>query len=225
MSSQRDPPEPPAGTNTTLSLSAPVAPTSPSHPSSSIPTPPFRPIFFTLLVACPLLAALPPRKVDLYTFMLGAAWVVSAEELTIGSASGQYMRQQRQRISEAQAFETRKPQEADKQSIPLAATSDLAREIRNSKDAPQDLKSTIVARQREEGGVTGLARRLWYGSETSDWKEKRIREEKEALEEGRGYGGLIGDAVREVFGGSVEREDVEAYQKEREKARKMKEEG
>ena len=63
--------------------------------------------------------------------------------------------------------------------------------------------------------MAGLARRLWFGSEKEDWKEKRIREEKEALEEGRGYGGLIGDAVREAFGGSVEREDVERFNAER----------
>ncbi len=62
-----------------------------------------------------------------------------------------------------------------------------------------------------------MARRLWYGSETEDWKEKRIRGEKEALEDGRGYGGLIADAVREVFGGSVEREDVERFNAERER--------
>ncbi|KAL8803371.1 MAG: hypothetical protein Q9223_005992 [Gallowayella weberi] len=158
--------------------------------------------------------------------MLGATWIISAEELTFGGASGQYMREQRQQISEVQAFEGRKIQEADKQSIPLAATSDLAREIRESKDAPQDLKNTLKAREGEEMGVAGMARRLWYGSETGNWKEKRMREEREALEEGRGYGGLIGDAVREVFGGSVAREDVEAYQKEREKkAKRAKEEG
>ncbi|KAI4254976.1 MAG: hypothetical protein L6R42_006973 [Xanthoria sp. 1 TBL-2021] len=210
MSSQRFPPEPPPGANTTLPPSSPIAPTSPSHPSSTIPTPPFRPIFLTLLVACPLLAVLPPRKLDLYTFMLGAAWVVSAEELTLGSS-----RLQSQQQLHSPFTSTSKPQDADQQSIPLAAQSQIANEIRNSASAPEDLKHRLQERERQETGVAGLARRLWYGSEREDWKEKRIREEKEALEEGRGYGGLIGDAVREAFGGSVEREDVERFNAER----------
>ncbi|KAL8899168.1 MAG: hypothetical protein Q9192_001706 [Flavoplaca navasiana] len=213
MSSQRSPPEPPPGTNTTLPPSTPIAPTSPSHPSSNIPTPPFRPIFLTLLVACPILAVLPPRKLDLYTFMLGAAWVVSAEELTLGSSRLQ-TQSQIQRLTQTQQSFSNNPQDADKHALPLAAQSQLSQEIRNSTSAPEDLKQRLREREREETGVAGLAKRLWYGSEREDWKEKRIKEEKEALEEGRGYGGLIGDAVREVFGGSVEREDVERFNAE-----------
>ncbi|KAI4112083.1 MAG: hypothetical protein LQ339_000090 [Xanthoria mediterranea] len=215
MSSQRSPPEPAPGANTTLPPSAPIAPTSPSHPSSTIPTPPFRPIFLTLLIACPLLAVLPPRKLDLYTFMLGAAWVISAEELTLGSSRFQSLSPQQQQLLHASSTSSSKPQDADQHSIPLAAQSQIANEIRNSASAPEDLKQRIQERQRKETGVAGLARRLWFGSEKEDWKEKRIREEKEALEEGRGYGGLIGDAVREAFGGSVEREDVERFNAER----------
>lgn len=138
--------------------------------------------------------------------MLGAAWVVSAEELTLGSS-----RLQSQQQLHLPFTSTSKPQDVDQHSIPLAAQSQIANEIRNSASAPEDLKHRLRERERQETGVAGLARRLWYGSEREDWKEKRIREEKEALEEGRGYGGLIGDAVREAFGGSVEREDVERF--------------
>ncbi|KAL8859936.1 MAG: hypothetical protein Q9178_003484 [Gyalolechia marmorata] len=212
MSTQGAYPEPPPGTNKTLPPSTPIAPTSPSHPSSTISTPPFRPIFLTLLVACPILAVLPPRKLDLYTFMLGAAWVFSAEELTLGSSRFQ----QQQRQHHLRPFASM-PQEADQQSIPLAANSALGQEIQNSASAPENMKRRLREQGKEQTGVTGLARRLWYGSETEDWKEKRIRQEKEALEDGRGYGGLIADAVREVFGGSVEREDVERFNAEREK--------
>lgn len=34
------------------------------------------------LVACPVIAALPPRKLDLYTFALGGVWMVSANHVT-----------------------------------------------------------------------------------------------------------------------------------------------
>lgn len=147
--------------------------------------------------------------------MLGAAWVISAEELTLGSSRFQSLSPQQQQLLHASSTSSSKPQDADQHSIPLAAQSQIANEIRNSASAPEDLKQRIQERQRKETGVAGLARRLWFGSEKEDWKEKRIREEKEALEEGRGYGGLIGDAVREAFGGSVEREDVERFNAER----------
>lgn len=71
--------------------------------------------------------------------------------------------------------------------------------------------------------MAGLARKLWYGGEREGWKERRIREEREALEEGRGYGELIADAVREAFGGTVERGDVERFNEERRREREEKE--
>lgn len=49
------------------------------------PTPtPLRPLFYTLLIACPLLIILPPRKLDLYTFTLTGAWVFSFNGLAFG---------------------------------------------------------------------------------------------------------------------------------------------
>ncbi|KAL9584483.1 MAG: hypothetical protein Q9212_002095 [Teloschistes hypoglaucus] len=189
---------PPTGTTTTLSPSAPIAPTSPSHPFNPTPVPPFRPIFIGLLVACPLLAALPPRKLDMYTFLLGSVWVVSAEELTIGRGSAQWQNRPSVAIS-TEANTGGRGMGADAKAISLQ--SQVQRQKRE---------------EREEGaGVMGMARRLWYGREGPGWKERRMKEEREALEEGRGYGDLIGDAVREVFGGKVGREDVERFNEER----------
>ncbi|KAI4251126.1 MAG: hypothetical protein LQ352_005044 [Teloschistes flavicans] len=193
---------PPSGTSTTFSPSAPIAPTSPSHPSHPTPVPPFRPIFIGLLVACPLLAALPPRKLDMYSFLLASAWVVSAEELAIGRGSARWQDQSRKSA----------PTEADHGGRSMGA------------DAKAITLQTQVQRQQqielEDGaGVMGLVKRLWYGREGPGWKERRMKEEREALEEGRGYGGLIGDAVREVFGGSVGREDVERFNEERKRWR------
>ncbi|KAI4137756.1 MAG: hypothetical protein L6R39_007116, partial [Caloplaca ligustica] len=169
--------------------------------------------------ATPILAALPPRKLDVYTFLLGATFVVSAEELTYGTASRRFYPPRPQ--PQAQTF-TSNPQDANDK-LPLAAQSDAARQYIASDAAPNDAKEKLLKRQREERGVAGLARKLWYGSEGEGWKERRIREEREALEEGRGYGGLIGDAIRDVVGGSVEREDVERFQEERKREREGKE--
>ena len=45
----------------------------------------------------------------------------------------------------------------------------------------------------------GLVEKVWMGGEGDDWKEKRDQREKEAFEEGRGYGGLIMDQIWEVW--------------------------
>ena len=52
--------------------------------------------------------------------------------------------------------------------------------------------------EEQEGGVVALTKKLWMGNETEGWKERRLREEREALEEGRGYAGLIWDQIWEV---------------------------
>ena len=51
------------------------------------------------------------------------------------------------------------------------------------------------SRQKEKG----LLEKVWMGGEGDDWKAKRDQREKEALEEGRGYGGLIMDQIWEVW--------------------------
>ena len=45
----------------------------------------------------------------------------------------------------------------------------------------------------------GLLEKVWMGGESEDWKAKRDQKEKEALEEGKGYGGLIMDQIWEVW--------------------------
>jgi len=54
---------------------------------------------------------------------------------------------------------------------------------------------------KEEGGVKGLARRLWMGDEGPGWQKRRLEREREELEGGKGYGDIIMDQVREVFPG------------------------
>ncbi|KAL9599005.1 MAG: hypothetical protein Q9219_004119 [cf. Caloplaca sp. 3 TL-2023] len=207
--------DPPPGTERTLPPSAPIAPTSPSAKYS----PPLRPLFLSLLVATPILAALPPRKLDLYTFMLGCTFIVSAEELAYGSASRRFS--QPSQVTRPFAAS---PQDA-RDSIPIAAQSEAAQRFMTSEKAPGDARAELLRRESEEAGVKGLARKLWFGSETEGWKERRIREEKEALEEGRGYGGLIGDAMRDAFGGAVEKEDVDKFNEQRRREQEKQEKG
>ncbi|MCJ1482447.1 hypothetical protein MMC06_002612 [Schaereria dolodes] len=73
--------------------------------------------------------------------------------------------------------------------------------------------------QSAEGrGIVGMAKKAWLGGEGEDWKEKRLREEKEALETGKGYSGLIIDQIWDVWnGGKVDNERNEGNEETRPK--------
>ncbi|KAH6636843.1 hypothetical protein F5144DRAFT_628835 [Chaetomium tenue] len=47
----------------------------------------------------------------------------------------------------------------------------------------------------------GLVERFWMGGEKEGWQEKRLEEERKAIESGKGYGELIAEQVREVWKG------------------------
>lgn len=68
-------------------------------------------------------------------------------------------------------------------------------------------KGEELSRREEERRERGLLEKVWMGDEGEDWKEKRDRREKEALEGGRGYWDLITEQVWEVWNG--ERRKVE----------------
>lgn len=60
-------------------------------------------------------------------------------------------------------------------------------------------KEGVIEELERERENRGLVKRIWYGGEGEDWKEKRDQREKEALENGDGYGGLIMGQIKEVF--------------------------
>lgn len=63
--------------------------------------------------------------------------------------------------------------------------------------------------------------KIWMGGEDEDWKRKRDEKEKEALEDGRGYGGLIMDQIWEVWNwGKKEAEELKEKDEEVVKAKK-----
>ncbi|KAH6626093.1 hypothetical protein B0J18DRAFT_476734 [Chaetomium sp. MPI-SDFR-AT-0129] len=47
----------------------------------------------------------------------------------------------------------------------------------------------------------GWWQRVWMGGEKDGWQEKRLEEERQALESGKGYGDLIVEQVKEVWNG------------------------
>jgi hypothetical protein len=50
-----------------------------------------------------------------------------------------------------------------------------------------------------QGGEKSILGRLWMGDEKEGWKERRLEEEKKALEEGKSYTDMIFEQIWEVW--------------------------
>ncbi|KAI9869848.1 MAG: hypothetical protein M1830_005029 [Pleopsidium flavum] len=142
------------------------------------------------LVIAPILIALPPRKLDFYTFGLSTFWLLSLNHIT-AERSGR---------SILQHINTRKPSSLLVQDLPSDKARDLQERLKRER--------LLRAQPSGQGGESrGLVDKLWMGQEQEGWRERRIKEEQEALEEGRGYGGLIMDQIWEVWNWGKRKED------------------
>lgn len=121
---------------------------------------------------------LPPRKLDLYTFSLAGAWVVSTEELSFGSARRRQQQQQRGGVLEGDVVSER----------------GVAGRDERIGDGDEEAEG-----EGEGEGVKGLAKKLWMGDERPGWQRRRLEREREELDSGKGYGDIIMEQVREVF--------------------------
>ncbi|KAI9037858.1 uncharacterized protein KD926_011561 [Aspergillus affinis] len=151
----------------------------------------------TFLVASPVLIALPPRKLDHLTVLLTSAFCVSANHLT----------RERTGRSIVERIESRISSTSKAMPIPADLPSERAREIQAQLRAARDAQikegglvgeelERLKARQRQEKGVL---EQVWMGGEETGWKERRLREEQQALEEGKGYGDLIKEHIWDVW--------------------------
>lgn len=130
------------------------------------------------VILCPVIALLPPRKLDLYTFSLGIGFYLSADHLvTLRTGRGLV------------------------QNIPFVRAVDLptdrARETQKiMREEREKSRKMLERKEEQEKGILG---KLWMGDEEEGWKEKRLGEERKALEEGRGYGDLILEQIWDVW--------------------------
>jgi hypothetical protein len=128
------------------------------------------------VVACPLIMLLPPRKLDLYTFTLGVGFYLSADHLfTVNTGRGL-----------VQQFAPPKVMD-----LPTERAKEMQRIIREERE-----KGRQGLQGQEEKGILG---KLWMGDEKEGWKERRLEEEKKALEEGKGYTDMIFEQIWEVW--------------------------
>jgi hypothetical protein len=156
----------------------------------------------TFLVASPVLIALPPRKFDHLTVLLASAFAVSANHITRERTGRSIVERIEARISRPPSIMRELPSErAEEIQARLRAARDAQireaeAESKAKASSVSDELERLKARQMQEKGI---AQRVWMGGEEEGWMEKRLRKEKEALEEGKGYGDLIYEHVWEVW--------------------------
>lgn len=141
-------------------------------------------------VACPLLALLPPRKLDVFTLTLGGTTVFSVNYLTRESTGRSIL----QHLSGSR---------------PPVLTSPYAKP-----DEPQMRVSETVRLETQEAlrasrERTGFNGQTDTGKQAKDWKHERDQEVVDAIEEGKGFGDMIMDQVYEVWNWGKKRDEEE----------------
>lgn len=131
------------------------------------------------VVICPIIMLMPPRKLDLYTFSLGLGFYLSADHL----CESYYGRGLVTQLS------------------PFRAATDLpterAREVQAKiREAREEERRKLGKGEEEEEGVL---KKIWMGGESEGWKERRLEEEKRAMEEGKSFSDMIFEQIWDVW--------------------------
>lgn len=132
------------------------------------------------VVLCPIIMLMPPRKLDLYTFSLGLGFYLSADHLC----------------------ETYYGRGLVTQLSPFRAVADLpterAREVQRKLAEEREKERRKLGKSGDEGDKSVL-HKIWMGGETEGWKERRLEEERQALEEGKSYTDMIFEQIWDVW--------------------------
>lgn len=160
---------------------------------------------WTFVVAAPILIALPPRKLDLYTVALSGAFLGSANALYRESnprGLGILEDLQKQIFAPKQQSDPSANSTASAgpfNSLPTQRAAEVQARLRAAREASlsaEDLERYRAARRAQDRSV---GEKIWLGAETEGWKERRLKEEQKALDEGKGYGDLIMDHIWDVW--------------------------
>lgn len=79
--------------------------------------------------------------------------------------------------------------------MPTEQARVMQRRIREEREKGR----VLGGNEGENVGEKGIIGRLWMGEEKEGWKERRLEEERRALEEGKGYMDMIFEQVWEVW--------------------------
>ncbi|TPX09661.1 uncharacterized protein E0L32_009134 [Thyridium curvatum] len=98
-----------------------------------------------------------------------------------------------------------------------AAATPAQQQQQDGSSSPSPVTDALLQKGEEE--KQGALTKLWMGGEKPGWKEARLAKEREAIEDGRGYWGLIVEQISDVVNwkGSDGQKRDEAAAKESEK--------
>ncbi|KAJ5122360.1 hypothetical protein N7448_003494 [Penicillium atrosanguineum] len=157
---------------------------------------------YGFLIVAPIIIALPPRRLDLNSVALASAFAFSANYITHERTGRSIVERIESRISTRPGIMRELPSgRAEEVQAKLRA----ARDAQMQNAAGEELEK-MKARQDQEQGVVD---RVWMGGESVGWKERRLREEQKAIEEGKGYGDLIMDHIWDVWNWGRKTEEEE----------------
>lgn len=193
-----------ASNSNTLSPATPGPTTSPVTTEALQQQPPLTSnLAILILLTSPVIALLPPRKLDIYTFCLGSAFVLAAghiytSELPATSRLRRFINEQKYSSAQNNNNNNNNNHHRDLKNSTTAVVAQAVERV--DEEGNQD---------RDRGGVKAMARKFWMGKETPGWEGRRMAREREVLDEGGGigYGELIGESIMDVFGAKEEREE------------------
>lgn len=141
-----------------------------------------------MLFVAPVLIALPPRKLDFYTFTLGGIFAISGNQLL----------RERNGVGILGLLPARGEPGSGMEASIVAASQ--GRRI---------LEEPIITDERVKEVMRQGRQKVDEG-----WKERRLKEEQEKIEQGEGYGGMIMDQIWDVWNwGEKKAERLEAKDK------------
>ncbi|KAK3080760.1 hypothetical protein LTS18_013433 [Coniosporium uncinatum] len=155
-------------------------PQPPTRPPTSSETEQYRTLIrnasWALLIACPLVMALPPRKLNIPTLGLGITWLASADHITYEKTHKSIW----QHIS---------PFSAANQ-MPTEKAREYQRAMREKREAEEAAET--IEKERT------LVQKVWMGGEKEDWRRRRAEEDRRKIAEGQGFGSMIMEQIWEV---------------------------
>ena len=189
------------------------------------------------LIVCPLVMALPPRKFDIYTGLLMTGTFLGGNQLAWEYTGRSFLDRCKARMQaiqsmgdgslpeKAKIMQVRLREERERrerrEGMQTVYANPVAEKEKKEKVESKVLDEVRRTKEEEERRERGIIEKVWLGGEGDDWKAKRDKREREALEEGRGYGGLIMDQIWEVWSwGKDKVEDVKEKDEEVVKERK-----
>ena len=139
------------------------------------------------LIACPVLALIPPRKLDIYTIGLIGTTAYSANYLT------------RERTGRSFWQHASGKQDMTTNPVPSTEQANLSKELQSARQEMQRLRPDMSSSVVE--GVQAMQ------SQREAWKVQREKEIQDDLDVGKGFGEMISDQIWEVWNWGKKKDD------------------